>query len=46
MISAVQMIYATHIKDKGQGNGYYIILPEEVYHAAEAVYHVASAIYH
>ena len=28
------------------GNGYYIMLAKQVYHAATAVYYIASAIYH
>ena len=42
MRSASRMIYAAAY----EGNGYYIMLAEQVYHAAYAVYHIASAIHH
>ena len=42
MISATQMIYATHMT----GNGYYIIFAPQIYHTALAVYHIPHGIYH
>ena len=37
---------ADDIRCAYEGNGYYIMLAKQVYHAAQAVYHIASAIYH
>ena len=42
MISASQTIYAAAY----EGNGYHIMLAQQVYHAAQAVYHIAQVIYH
>ena len=38
--------FADDIRFAYEGNGYYIMLAKQVYHAAQAVYHIAQAIYH